>query len=232
MNSIKLPALFLSTGIALSGFFIAYALSDSRAYNRYVQVKGLSEKMVKADKAIWSLRFRFASNELSDLYQGVAMAQNQIRQFLVAQGFVANEISIAPVSVTDNQSTNYNSNQKAKRFSADAGVTVATSKVDRVQDSVQKTGYLVKKGVIITGSNANYRFTHLNEIKPQMLNDATLSAQTAGQSFASQTDAQLGSIRNARQGVFTITDANSQYNSGSAIMKKVRIVTTVEFFLK
>jgi len=196
-----------------------------------VQVKGLSERIVKADKAIWSMRFRYASNELGDLYQGVANAQDQVKRFLMAQGFTGNEMSVDPVSVNDNQSTSYSSNQNAKRFSADAGITVATSDVDKVMASIQKTGDLVQKGVVITSSNANYRFTHLNEIKPQMLDEATASAQKAGQSFASNANSTLGSIRNARQGIFTITDANSQYNSGTSVMKKVRIVTTVEFFL-
>lgn len=232
MRSISFPATILGVGIALSGFFVAYALVETRSYNRYVQVKGLSERIVKADKAIWTMNFRYADNDLNLLYQGINQAQANVKQFLTNQGFKLTDMSMNPVAVTDNQSNSYNTNEKAQRYSASAGISVATSQVEKVLNAIQKTGDLVKQGVIVTSSNANYRFTHLNEIKPQMLDEATASAQKAAMSFSDNAKAKLGSIRNARQGIFTITDANSNYNSGTSVMKKVRIVTTVEFFLK
>lgn len=226
-----IAAAVLSIGFAGSGFFIAHGLVDSRQVERYVEVKGLAEKIVKSDEAVWTLSTKLVSNDLPSLYQAIDDAQAKTRKFLKEQGFNDNELSANPVSVTDNQSINYSSNQQIPRYSADTGMTVSTTKVDTIMSAVQKTGDLVQQGIVVTNSNALFRFSDLNRIKPEMLNEATLNAQAAAESFAKNAHATLGKIRQARQGLFTIMDANSSYDSGNAIMKKVRIVTTIEFEL-
>lgn len=227
-----LAALVLGCGFALSGFFIAKGLTDSRQYNRFVEVKGLAERVVKADEAIWTINFKLVNEELAALYQGIDEAQNKARQFLNKQGFKDNEISINPVTVTDNRSVSYSQNESMVRYSADAGLTISTKNVDQVLEAVQKTGDLVQQGIVITSSNAIYRFSELNSIKPAMLDEATESARAAARSFAANAKSALGEIRRATQGLFTINDANSTYDSGNSIMKKVRVVTTIEYQLK
>ena len=227
-----LAAFILGCGFALCGFFIADGLTVSRQYSRFVEVKGLAERVVKSDEAIWTLNIKLVNNELPALYKAIDDAQSKTKQFLMKQGFKDNEISINPVIVADNQSSTYNQNQDLPRYSADTGMTVSTINVDQVMTAVQKTGDLVQQGIVVTNSNAMYRFNELNSIKPAMLDEATKSANETAQSFAKNAQATLGYIRNATQGLFTITDANSTYDSGNAIMKKVRVVTTVEYQLK
>lgn len=222
----------LGVGVALSGYFIANGLTISREYHRFVEVKGLAERVVKADEAIWTLNIKLVNNDLPALYQAIDDGQTKTRQFLNKQGFKDNEISTNPVSVTDNHSVSYNQNQDLPRYTADTGLTVSTTAVDDVAAAVQKTGDLVQQGVVVTTSNAMYRFNGLNAIKPNMLDEATQSAHETALSFAKNSRATLGYIRRATQGLFTITDANSSYDSGNAIMKKIRVVTTVEYQLK
>lgn len=232
MGSKTLAALILGAGFALSGYFIAHGLTGSRQYSRFVEVKGLAERVVKSDEAIWTLNIKLVNNALPALYQSIDDAQNKTRQFLNKQGFKNSEISTNPVTVVDAQSVNYNQSENLPRYSADTGLTVSTSNVDHVAAAAQKTGDLVQQGIVVTNSNAMYRFNDLNTIKPAMLDEATKSANETAQSFAKNALASLGYIRRATQGLFTITDANSSYDSGNAIMKKVRVVTTVEYQLK
>lgn len=227
-----LAALLIGIGVASSGYFIADGLMESRKYTRFIQVKGLAERVVKADQAIWTIHFKLVNDDLAALYQGLETTQNKTRAFLQKAGFKDNEISVDTVTVTDNQSNSYNQNENLPRYSADGGLTIGTSEVDRVLQTAQKTGELVQQGIVVTSSSAIYRYTSLNDIKPQMLDDATASAHEAAMSFASHAKAQLGDIRRAMQGLFTIADANSTYDSGTSIMKKVRVVTTVEYQLK
>lgn len=225
-------AFLLALGFAASGFFISGGLVESRKEPRYVTVKGLAEQVVKADQALWTINFKLVNNELPALYQAIDDAQSKVKQFLLKQGFNEKEISNNPISVIDNQSIGYNpQNQNLPRYAADAGMTVSTAHVDQVQAAEGKTGDLVAQGIVVTSSNAMYRFNGLNEIKPAMLDEATASAHLAAQSFASHAKAKLGYIRKALQGLFTISDANSTYDTGNAIMKKVRVVTTVEYQL-
>ncbi len=222
-------ALLLAIGIALGLFLISHAIIDFKIADRHVSVKGLAEQVVKSDKAIWQLQFNYASDDLTDLYKGIASAQQKAKDFLQNQNFSMKEIEMQPVSVIDNQANNYNTNDKMKHYIATAGITLNTKEVDKVRESVQKTGLLVEAGLVITQSNVQYVFTQLNDIKPAMLNQATTNAKLAAESFAANSHSNLGEIRTATQGLFTIEDASG--SSGTGIMKQVRIVTTVEYFL-
>lgn len=231
MFSKMIAALILSIGLALAGYFISSGLVSTRQYSRFVEVKGLAERVVKADQGIWTLNIKLVDNDLPALYQAIANSQNKARKFLNQQGFKNDIITTNPVSVTDNQSITYNQNSAMPRYAADAGLTISTEAVDMIAAGVQKTGDLVQQGLVITGSNVVYRYNGLNAIKPGMLDEATQSARESAQSFAKNAHATLGFIRRATQGLFTITDANSSFDSGNAIMKKVRVVTTVEYQL-
>lgn len=224
--------LILSTGIALSGLFIGLGFLNAKHPLQYVEVKGLAEEIVKSDEGIWTLNIKLVNNDLNALYENISKAQQATREFLIHQGFKAEELSMNPVSVVDNQSVSYNTNQEMPRYSADTGVTVSSHQVDQIANAIQKTGDLVQQGVVVTSSNATYRFSQLNEIKPKMLEAATQSARVAAESFAKDSHTSLGGIHHASQGLFTITDANSSFDSGNSILKKVRIVTTVEYQLK
>ncbi|HET7109738.1 MAG TPA: hypothetical protein VFI41_02605, partial [Gemmatimonadales bacterium] len=50
-----LPALILSLGIVLGGWLAGRGIAQVRASDRYVTVKGVSERPIRADLAIWPL---------------------------------------------------------------------------------------------------------------------------------------------------------------------------------
>jgi hypothetical protein len=231
MNNRLTGAAILGIGIALSGLFIGQGFVVARNNLQSVEVKGLAEKVVKANEGVWTINLKVVNNDMGQLYQEISRVQANCKKFLLEQGFQEADISMNPVSVMDNQSVTYNQNKDIPRYSADMGLNVSSNKVDQIAQALQKTGELVQQGIVVTSSSANYRFTDLNSIKPQMLEEATKSARIAAERFASDAKTALGSIRHASQGLFTISDANSNFDSGTTIYKKVRIVTTIEYQL-
>jgi hypothetical protein len=116
---------------------------------------------------------------------------------------------------------------------SEAAVTINTNKIDTVQTASRKVGDLVKDGVLITSaSNLNFRYTQLNEIKPEMLGEATRNARAAAEQFASDSKSRVGSIRQANQGTFSVITRNSDYDDATSVDKVVRVVTTVDYFLE
>ncbi len=141
-------------------------------------------------------------------------------------------MEIQPISITDTQTYGSSSeNTQAKRYVANAGITVNSNNVANVRLVIQQTGSLVQSGVVLTSSSVNYVFNGLNHIKPTMLDEATANARLAADAFARNSHSQLGEIRSASQGLFTINDTNNQ-NGNSSITKKVRVVTSVQYLLK
>lgn len=228
--SLILAAFLLSLGVASSGYFVGYAIGENKTFNRYVTVKGLAEKTVEADFGIWRLEFSYASDDLKDVYQGIADTQKKAKEFFIQQGFGEAELQIEPVSITDHQSTSYSSNEKSKRYSASIVTVLSSHNIKTVETAVQKTSALVEQGVVLKDSLVRYLFINLNQVKPEMLTRATNNAHQAAETFAKNSNSQLGGIRRATQGLFSINNANGLYGETDP-MKKVRVVTTVQYFL-
>lgn len=224
METIK-NNIFLVIGIALlvfSGvfFFSARGFSDQGSY---VEVKGLSEKIVKTDTAIWTMSFEIKSNNIDSLYSDTEKNITAIKAFLIEKGFEANEINIAAANI-------YQDTYKDAlfRYNSTNQISVYTKKVDLAKANANQTLTLVKKGVVLSQNNISFEFSDLNSIKPAMLAEATKNAQDTATQLAQNAGAKIGSIVRGNQGVFDIEDKDP----GSPEYKKIRLVSTLRFLIK
>lgn len=235
----KLAAvLLLALGIALGGFFPGYYYYQAKINANSVTVKGLAEMDVKADLAIWNLRFVITSDDLTAAQQKITAQRNVIYKFLTEQGFKPEEISDGRIETNDLMANPYRSNtDMTSRFIVNQTVTVRSANVELVDKAVRQNGDLVAAGIILDnqyGSPVSYIFTGLNQIKPQMLEQATKNAAAAAAEFAKASDSKVGNIRHASQGVFSILPREQGGNESEAqsIDKTVRVVSTVEYWLE
>jgi hypothetical protein len=219
--------------IFISGAIIIFSLLISAAFfisaenfskqGSYVEVKGLSEKIVKADTAIWSMSFEVKSNNIDTLYSDIEKNITTIKTFLTEKGFEASEINIAPVNI-------YQETYKdaAFRYNSMNQVSVYTKKVDLAKSTSNETLLLVKRGVVLNQNNISFEFSDLNSIKPEMLAEAIKNARDTASQFANNSGSLVGSVTRGNQGVFDITDKDP----GSPEYKKIRLVSTLRFLLK
>ena len=237
----KFGALILAAGIALGGFFPGYYYYQAKINANSVTVKGLAEKEVRADMAIWTMQFVVNGNNLSELQTKITKQAQTIVEFLKKRGFNDSEISLSPITTNDLLSNPYqNADQtNGRRFILTQSVDLQTTKVDLVADSLSATNELIGKGIVFTqdyngGSRATFLFTKLNDIKPQMLEEATQNAKEAALQFAKNSGTEVGKIKRASQGVFSIQPRVEADNvrESQQIDKKVRVVSTVEYWLK
>jgi hypothetical protein len=201
-------------------FFSAKAFSDQGAY---VEVKGLSEKIVKADVAIWSINFDVKSNNIDSLYADIQKNISTIQAFLTEKGFDMSEINVAPVNI-------YQDTYKDSlfRYNSTTQLSVYTKKVDLVKSASKDTLLLVKKGVTLNQNSIVFEFSDINSVKPEMLAEAIKNAKDAAAQFAKESGSSLGSVSRGNQGVFDITDKDP----GSPEFKKIRVVSSLRFLLK
>lgn len=205
---------------ALIFFFSARGFSDQ---GRYVEVKGLSEKIVKADVAIWSMNFDVKSNDIDSLYANIEKNTKAVQDFLVAKGFEASEINIAPVNIYQDTYSG-----SLFRYNSTTQLSVYTKKVDVVKSASKDTLALVKAGVTLSQNSIEFQFSDINSIKPEMLAEAIKNAKTSAEQFATESGSRLGGISRGNQGVFDITDKDP----GSPEFKKIRVVSSLRFLLK
>jgi hypothetical protein len=229
-NAYRLPALILALGLAFAGLCIGIGIYKGRAVDRYVTVKGLAEREVKADLAIWPITFRVTTNDLAALRTGIDQGRAEVTQFLKDAGFPQEVIAYSVPRINDTQA--FASNVRTLyRYVADVSVTTRSNDVDLVKKTMEQSGKLVGKGVVLSADNwqtpTEFLFTNLNTIKPAMIEEATKDARKAAEKFATDSGSEVGKIRGATQGYFSISDRDRN----SPEMKVIRVVTTVEYFL-
>ncbi len=224
MENVKNYSLWI-LGIALLVFSSVVFLS-AHSFSKqasYVEVKGLSEKIVKADVAIWSLNFEVKSSNIDALYADIEKNTSAIKSFLTQKGFEESEINIAPVNIYQDTYRD-----ALFRYNSNTQISIYTKKVDLVRSASKDTLLLVKKGVTLNQNSIVFEFSDINSVKPEMLAEAIKNAETSAQQFAEESGSRLGGISRGNQGVFSIVDKDP----GSPEYKKIRVVSSLRFLLK
>jgi hypothetical protein len=219
----------LALGLVAAGALVGNALYRARAAERIVTVKGLSEREVPADLVIWPVVFSVTGGDLAGLQARVEEDAATIRAFLSELGFEESEMSLSAPRVTDREGQGY-PNQPVDRYLVEATLTLRSGKIEPARRAIERSGDLVKQGVTLIRSyeyTTQYLFTGLEAIKPEMIAEATRDARRAAQQFAADSGSEVGAIRQAQQGYFSIEDRDPF----SPEHKRVRVVTTVEYFL-
>ncbi|WP_300481454.1 SIMPL domain-containing protein [Shewanella sp.] len=230
-----LPALllggFLCAGLVYVGQTASTALLQMKAMERTVTVKGLAEKEVKANVAIWPINFTEVDNNLPKLYETVQQKTDRVVAFLKEQGFSDSEITISLPSIEDRQAQGYVDPNVRYRYSAKVNLSVYTPQIDLMLNTRKQMISLVKEGIAIASQEYDNRteflFTDLNSVKPVMVQEATQNAREVAEKFAKDSDSRLGKIKTASQGQFTISDRDSS----TPYIKQIRIVSTLTYYL-
>jgi len=235
-------SLILACGIALAGVFVGLGFVRGRARDRTVTVKGVAEREVRADLAIWPLRVVAVDDDLARAHAALQQSIGRIRTFLVAQGIDTAQVALQDFAVVDANANQYGGAVRSgARFVIHQTVVVRSNDPQRVLTASQRVGELVSAGVVLSSGNEygggsggpNFVYTRLNTLKPSMIAEATARAREAAQQFARDSRSDLDGIRDANQGVFEILprDQAAGITQESQIVKTVRVVSTVTYLL-
>jgi hypothetical protein len=224
----------LAVSIVIAGYFIGNISKNGKEYDRSVHVKGLSEKQVIADLAVWPMNITLAGNDLKILKDEIENQINEVKNFFINQGFTDEEISIGTTNINDSRAVLYNSGNenRAFRYIVTSDFTVRTSDIDKLQKGLSKSLELISKGILIGSKNSwkpiEYSFSGLNKLKPSMIEEATKNAREVAEKFALDSNSKVSKIKNAHQGLFTINDLDQN----TSYIKIVRVVSTIEYQLE
>lgn len=231
LSALILGAL-LCAGILGLGYLHVRGITKFKTLDRTVSVKGLSEREAPADIAIWPVKFSDVGNDLGELFASMQEKNTLVTQFLKSAGFSDEEISVSVPAVTDRQALGYaDAARMPFRYAGNSTITVYSLKVDLVRTAMGRIMELGRRGLALVGEDYGTRpeflFTKLNDLKPSMIEEATRNAREVAEKFAKDSESRLGKIRTASQGQFTISDRDST----TPHIKKVRVVSTIEYYL-
>lgn len=222
-------ALMIGLGVALAGYFIYCGIESFATQDRAVTVRGLSEREVLADKATWTISYNVTGNHLESLYSRLEPKKDAIVSFLKENGVTDEEIVLSPSTANDRSSWYEWEKKKAftDQFELTGNMTIVSRDVEKIRQLRLRQLDLINKGVVLDNNYVNYEYTGLNNLKPEMIEEATRNARVVGEKFAKDANCSLGSIKTARQGQFEVESDDVMPH-----MRKVRVVTTIEYYLK
>jgi hypothetical protein len=233
----------LAVGVALGGLLVGVGVARVRASDRFVTVKGVSEREVRADIAIWPLHVTGADNDLTAAHAKLVRSIAGVREFLVRHGIDTTQVELTGFGVQDLTNMFRGDRPPANRFIVQQTLLVRSTRPDQVLEASQKIGELATIGVVVSsgaggeyggrGMGPTFLFTKLNELKPAMIAEATARAREAADQFARDSRSRLGGIRRANQGIFEIVGREQAPGimSEGQVAKLVRVVSTVEYYL-
>jgi uncharacterized protein len=234
---LALAGVFIAVGLAFAAVKFSESYIAARTVDRVVTVKGLAERDVKADLALWPIKFTTTHDDLSAALQKIAADEKQVRAFLTAGGITPDAISVQQFAVIDQLAQQYRSGPIESRYIVSETLLARSGDVDSIEALAQQVGELVGAGVILSNDGGpagpTYLYTKLNDIKPAMLAEAVASAREGAKKFAEDANAHVGGIRRAYQGIFQILardNAPGLYEA-SQINKTIRVVSTIDYAL-
>ena len=226
--------LFIALGLTAGGYFVGQTLYNAKVALNTAEAKGLAERRVTADVANWEIAFTVSGKTRDDIPALHTRAERH-RQTIIAvlkeNGLEEGEIE---AGVLDYRYKEYRDEDKKlvdQVHKLVGTIGVETQKVQQINKVRAAVSKLIAKGIDIQNRPPVYRFTRLNEIKPEMLREATKNARIAANEFAENAGVKVGGIRSARQGGFYIRDAGEEHGDSRKIEKDVRVVTTITFYL-
>lgn len=225
---------FIACGLTSGGYFVGQTLYNAKVALNTAEAKGLAERRVTADRANWTIRFSNTGKsraEVPMLYKLSEQNQQDIVNVLKESGFTDNEIQLGILNYSYQEFRDEKQNLVDQNHRLSGSIGLETDKVRQIDQARAKVNRLIVNGINIENDPPIYLFTKLNDIKPDMLKEATKNARIAANEFAENAGVSVGGIRNATQGSFYIRDAGEEYGDTNKIEKDVRIVTTITFYL-
>jgi uncharacterized protein len=232
-------AAVVALGLTVGGLFIGHGFASGRASDHYVEVKGLAEREVTADLALWPLRYVSTGDDLAATQAQITRDTRQVFAFLSRSGIDTSSVQLQALEVSDAFANRFPGERGGPRYVIQQTVMVRSSKPEVVLAASQRVSELVGAGVVLSSSGEygiggpTFIFSRLNQLKPSMVKEATANARAAAEQFAADSKSDLGSIRRANQGIFVILprDQAPGVNEGAQLQKIVRVVSTVQYFL-
>lgn len=224
-------AAVLALGLVAGGYLLGNGLVRAKDADRSVTVRGLAEKEVTADLATWTIAYSAQAEDLASAQASVDEDSNAIRAFFRELGFPADDLQPTGVNVSQF------SDNGIPKFTVRQRMTLRSTDIKRAQSAVRRQFELVRRGVVLEeGSGMAYTYTKLNAIKPAMVAEATKDARASAQQFAQDSGTSVGAIKSATQGYFEVSARDGDSGGGWGVsdtpFKKVRVVTTVDFYLR
>ena len=235
-----LLGVFLCAGIIIGTFIISKTVEQVKFQNQRITVKGYAERTITSDIASWRGQITTRSTELVTAYDNLQADLNKVLSYLEQKGISRDDMDIASVitSIQYKRTANGMTTNIVEGYNLVQPLSITSSNIEQIAEIANEITVLIQQGVEFDSFPPQYFYTKLDDMKIELLGEATKNAYMRAEQLAENSGSKVGSLKYASQGVFQITPVYSTQVSDygtydtSTIEKSVKAVVTIEYSIR
>ena len=237
---LTLLGICLAIGIIISSLLVAKTVEKVKIQNQRIQVKGFAEKIITSDLVAWQGRITTRSTDLVTAYSKLQKDLQKVLAYLEQKGINKEKVDVSSVTtIIQYQLTSEGiTTNVIDGYVLDQTISITSPNVSQVPQIANESTSLIEEGIEFASYAPQYFYTKLDDLKIQLLGEATKNAGMRAEQLASNSGSKVGELRYASQGVFQITPVNStdvsdygMYDT-STIEKSIKAVVTIEYSIR
>lgn len=237
-NKFIIFGLILGVSLIAASAIVARTFLDVRKLDNTVVVSGSAKKEVTADSARWTGNFSrtVTKEQMKEGYNQMKADEKIVNNFLIAQGFTAEQIEISPVFMSEIY--NYRNNETVKEYNLTQNVSIKSDDVYKMKELAKNSDKLAEQGVLFFANSVEYYYSELPEVRVSLLPEAIKDAKARAEAIAASSGKKVDAIKSVSMGVVQVMTAGaieiSDYGlyDTSSIEKEVMVTVKANFNLK
>lgn len=222
-----ISSFFIGIAVVVAAVVLAASWNKTHVSHQTVTVTGHGQKDFQSDLIVWRATFSRQAPTLADANRLIRSDIGEVKHFFATHGIPEQEVAFASLKVRREYATVYNSQgnitgNEFKGFVLVQDVTVQSRDLMRVEEMTGSVGDIIEKGIEFSAQSPDYFFTKLQDLKIELLKQATADGLERAATIAGNAGSNVGNLRNAGMGVFQITGQNSNedYSWGGSFNTK------------
>jgi hypothetical protein len=228
-------SLILGASIILAAIVFGIFFYQSREKDQTVQVVGYADRNFDSDIVKWTVTIskRVNFTGLEEGYTQLSYDLKHFKSIWEAKGIKSTEFKVFPVDLMDD----YGNNGRVG-YILTQRIYIVSNAIDEVEALATDLLPFVEQGLILSSSQLEFFSSTIDNLKVELLAEATKNARERAMKIVELTDTKVGKLLSARAGVFQITEPLSTevaeygiYNTGTK-KKTIKVTVSASFLLK
>jgi hypothetical protein len=214
---VRLISAVVLLAVAVAGSFVTSTWVASRAYvrrgeqdthaSRTLEVVGSAKRRIVSDLGIWPIHVAGEGKTLEEAYERLNASVTAVQGFLSKQGFGGESIALGAINTVAHHRRDEKGNElrEVVSYALSRGFTLRSADVAKVVKAAGEVTELIKAGAHVESGAPQFIFTRLQDLKVEMLGEATRNARERAELIATESRCRIGAVKDARAAALQIT---------------------------
>lgn len=223
-----ITAVVIGVAIVAAAYLMGNAYKYKYRSQQDISVTGLAKKNFESDLVRWSASYQTIDFDMKMASEQLNRNKKIIKDYLLSKGVKEAELRFSAVDIRKDFDYVYDGNGGSRQvfngYVLSQRLDIESKDLDKIDAISREVSDLISKGIELNSESPNYFYSGLENLKLELIKEATINARKRAENIAKEAHAGLGRLNKARMGVFQITgqNENEDYTYGGVYNTKAR----------